>query len=150
MCQGSIFWFYWFINSFLSLASSKTLKNKRTTGAGAASGWPRRWIEWWSLDCWWSVVLSSTRGWRCYGQAGPILLTFSLSHWPLLAVVQLQLAESTVAPPSVPTRLPPTTLSACSLARFWLISHGLSANEQYFSLTPNQTTVLSAMAYKPN
>jgi len=36
------------------------------------------------------------------------------------------------------------------LGRIWLISHGLSANEQYFSLTPNQPTVLSAMAYKPN
>jgi len=30
------------------------------------------------------------------------------------------------------------------------LSHGLSANEQYFSLTPNQPTVLSAMAYKSN
>jgi len=40
--------------------------------------------------------------------------------------------------------------AACSLARIWLISHSLSANEQYFSLTPNQPTVLSAMAYKPN
>jgi len=39
---------------------------------------------------------------------------------------------------------------ACSLARIWLLSHGLSANEQYFSLTPNQPTVLSAMAYKQN
>ena len=40
--------------------------------------------------------------------------------------------------------------SACSFGRIWLISHGLSANEQYFSLTPNQPTVLSAMTYKPN
>ena len=31
-----------------------------------------------------------------------------------------------------------------------LVVFGLSANEQYFSLTPNQSTVLSAMAYKPN
>ena len=29
-------------------------------------------------------------------------------------------------------------------------SHGLSANKQCFSLTPNQPTVLSIMAYKPN
>ena len=32
----------------------------------------------------------------------------------------------------------------------WLISRTFSANEQYFSLTINQTTVLSAMAYQPN
>ena len=32
--------------------------------------------------------------------------------------------------------------SACSLGRIWLISHVLSANEQYFSLTPNQPIVL--------
>jgi hypothetical protein len=31
----------------------------------------------------------------------------------------------------------------------WVV-YGLSANEQYFSLTSNQVTVLSAMAYKPN
>ena len=37
----------------------------------------------------------------------------------------------------------------CSLGRIWLISSGLSANEQYFSFTPNQSAVLSAMAYKP-
>jgi len=37
------------------------------------------------------------------------------------------------------------------LGRVWLISHGLSANEQYFSLTPNQPTgVFSTMAYQPN
>ena len=36
----------------------------------------------------------------------------------------------------------------CSAACIWLISLGLSANEQYFSLTPNQLAVLSAMAYK--
>ena len=40
--------------------------------------------------------------------------------------------------------------AACSLGRIWLISHDLSANEQYFSLTPNQPTILSVMAYKPN
>ena len=44
----------------------------------------------------------------------------------------------------------PVVSTACSLGRIWLISHGLSANEQYFSFTPNQPTVLSAMAYKPN
>jgi len=32
----------------------------------------------------------------------------------------------------------------------WLISHPFSANEQYFSLTTNQPTVLSAMAYQPS
>jgi len=32
----------------------------------------------------------------------------------------------------------------------WLISHAFSANEQYFSPTTNQSTVLSAMAYLPN
>ena len=36
----------------------------------------------------------------------------------------------------------------CSFGRIWFISHGLSTNEQYFSLTPNQSTVLSAMVYK--
>jgi len=30
----------------------------------------------------------------------------------------------------------------------WLISRTFSANEQYFSLTTNQPTVLSAMAYQ--
>ena len=40
--------------------------------------------------------------------------------------------------------------TACSLGCISLISHGLSANKQYFSLTPNQPTVLSAMAYKLN
>ena len=40
--------------------------------------------------------------------------------------------------------------SACSFCRIWLISYGLSANEQYFSLTTNQPTVLSAMAYQSN
>ena len=34
-------------------------------------------------------------------------------------------------------------VSAGSLGGIWFISHGLSANEQYFSLTPNQSTVLS-------
>ena len=32
----------------------------------------------------------------------------------------------------------------------WLISHTFSVNEQYFSLTTNQPTVLSAMTYQPN
>ena len=32
----------------------------------------------------------------------------------------------------------------------WLISRTFSANEQYFSLTTNQSTVLSAMAYQPS
>ena len=32
----------------------------------------------------------------------------------------------------------------------WLISRTFSANEYYFSLTPNQSTVLSVIAYKPN
>jgi len=32
----------------------------------------------------------------------------------------------------------------------WLISRIFSANEQYFSLTTNQQTVLSAMAYQPS
>jgi len=30
------------------------------------------------------------------------------------------------------------------------MSRTFSANEQYFSLTPNQPTVLLAMAYQPN
>jgi len=38
-----------------------------------------------------------------------------------------------------------------SIALFaWLISHTFSANEQYFSLTTNQSTVLSTMAYQPS
>jgi len=41
-------------------------------------------------------------------------------------------------------------LSAYFLGRIWLVNHALSANEQYFFLTPNQTTVLLAMVYKPN
>ena len=32
----------------------------------------------------------------------------------------------------------------------WLISRTFSANEQYFSLTTNQSTVLSAMSYQPS
>jgi len=32
----------------------------------------------------------------------------------------------------------------------WLISRTFSVNEQYFSLTTNQPTVLSAMAYQPS
>ena len=32
----------------------------------------------------------------------------------------------------------------------WLINRTFSANEQYFSLTTNQPTVLSAMAYQPS
>ena len=32
----------------------------------------------------------------------------------------------------------------------WLISRIFSANEQYFSLTTNQPTVLSTIAYQPN
>jgi len=32
----------------------------------------------------------------------------------------------------------------------WLISRTFSANEHYFSLTINQPTVLSAMAYHPS
>jgi len=32
----------------------------------------------------------------------------------------------------------------------WLISRTFSANEQYFSLTINQPTVLSVMAYQPS
>ena len=46
--------------------------------------------------------------------------------------------------------LKPTGTAGCSFGRIWLISHGLSGNEQYFSLIPNQPTVLSVMAYKPN
>ena len=38
----------------------------------------------------------------------------------------------------------------CLLGLVWLISRIFSANEQYFSLTSNQPTVLSAMAYQPN
>ena len=38
----------------------------------------------------------------------------------------------------------------CSLGLVWLISHTFSANEPYFFLTPNQPTVLSAIAYHPN
>jgi len=32
----------------------------------------------------------------------------------------------------------------------WLTSRTFSANEQYFSLTTNQPTVLSAIAYQPS
>ena len=32
----------------------------------------------------------------------------------------------------------------------WLISRTFSANEQYFSLVTNQSTVLLAMAYQPS
>jgi len=32
----------------------------------------------------------------------------------------------------------------------WLISRTFSANEHYFSLTTNQPTVLSAIAYQPS
>ena len=32
----------------------------------------------------------------------------------------------------------------------WLISRTFSANEQYFSLTINQSTVLLVMSYQPN
>jgi len=40
--------------------------------------------------------------------------------------------------------------AACLLGRFRLISHDLSANKYYFSFTPNQTTVPSAMTYNPD
>ena len=40
--------------------------------------------------------------------------------------------------------------STCSLCRIWLINYGLSVNEQYFSLTPNQPTALSASQTSPN
>jgi len=47
------------------------------------------------------------------------------------------------------------TQSSCiklkAIALFvWLISRTFSANEQYFSLTTNQPTVLLAMAYQPS
>jgi len=41
-------------------------------------------------------------------------------------------------------------LSPCSLGLVWLISRTFSANEYYFSLTPNQSTVLSVMTYQPS
>ena len=44
----------------------------------------------------------------------------------------------------------PKSTAAYSLGRIWLINYDLLVNEQYFSLTPNQPTVLSTMAYKPN
>jgi len=34
--------------------------------------------------------------------------------------------------------------------RLLLINRTFSANEQYFSFTTNQPTILSAMAYQPN
>ena len=40
--------------------------------------------------------------------------------------------------------------SPCSFGFVWLISRTFSANEQYFSLTPNQPTVLSVTAYETN
>ena len=36
------------------------------------------------------------------------------------------------------------------LGRVWLVNNGLSTNEQYFSLIPNQSSILSAMIYQPN
>ena len=41
-------------------------------------------------------------------------------------------------------------LTPCSLRFVWLISRTFSANEQYFSLTPNQLIVLSVITYQPN
>ena len=42
-------------------------------------------------------------------------------------------------------------MNASNIALFaWLISRIFSANEHYFSLTTNQSTILSAMAYQPN
>ena len=40
--------------------------------------------------------------------------------------------------------------NSCSVLFAWLISHTFLANEQYFSLTINQPTVLSAITYQPN
>ena len=34
---------------------------------------------------------------------------------------------------------------ACSFGRIWLISYDLLVNEQYFSLTPNQSIIFSAI-----
>jgi len=45
---------------------------------------------------------------------------------------------------------PPFLYTSCSLGLVWLISRTFSANEQYFSLTPNQSIVLSAIPYQPN
>ena len=41
-------------------------------------------------------------------------------------------------------------LSSCSFGPVWLISCTFFTNEQYFSLTPNQPTIFSAMAYQSN
>ena len=44
-----------------------------------------------------------------------------------------------------------TWINALANALFaWLIRHIFLVNEQYFSLTINQSTVLSVMAYQPN
>ena len=40
--------------------------------------------------------------------------------------------------------------TGASYIHVWFISRTFSANEQYFSLTTNQPTVLSAMAYQPS
>ena len=40
--------------------------------------------------------------------------------------------------------------SSCLFGLVWLISRIFSANKQYFSLTSNQPTILSVMAYQPN
>ena len=44
--------------------------------------------------------------------------------------------------------LPATTNYRALFA--WLISRTFSANEQYFSISTNQPTVLSAMVYQPS
>ena len=50
----------------------------------------------------------------------------------------------------ITTLAPDKEWSPCSLGLVWLISRTFSANEQYFSLIPNQTAIFSAMTYQPS
>ena len=53
--------------------------------------------------------------------------------------------------PSFFVKLDDAPCVAAGISLFaWLISRTFSANEQYFSLTTNQQTILSAMAYQPS
>ena len=55
----------------------------------------------------------------------------------IIARTKTGASSDSVPPPYFGTK----NLKACSLGRIWLISRVLSANEQYFSLTPNQSIV---------
>ena len=65
--------------------------------------------------------------------------------------LDIKMMINTQAPGShLLTETIPQGLAPCSFGFVWLINRTFSANEQYVSLTLNQSTVLLTMAYHPN